>query len=172
MLNRIGAHLMRARARTEGSISASEVSASLRDANIAARDLRVFADSHPETAIKLWMWVAMAFRRSGRPFDALAFLMRVERSCCEQNQVAALRMAALKGDVLFDLAAYSAAARSYSRWLSGADEPSLCGRDRSLSNVADLRHRGFDINGSPVERGSTGPCVTGSEWEPYVGLPK
>jgi hypothetical protein len=168
-LNRIGAYIMCSRARVEGP---DELAGGLRDANVAAGELRAFVQSHPRAAAKLWLWLAMAFRRSGRPLDALAFLAGVEKSCCQRDYRAAAQLAAIKGDILFELAVYGPAGNAYSQWLGSVNQPSLCGRERSLSNIRELRRRGFQIPTVPGEQESRGPCLAGSEWEPYAGVPR
>lgn len=172
VLNRIGAYVMRARERAQRVKSLADVDASLNDAAIAASELSGFAESHPDAAAKIWLWIAMTFRRSGRPLETIWFLTNVEEKCCRKGTPDAVQMAVIKADTWFDLAMYSAAADAYSAWLREASELSFCGRDRSLANVAELRRRGFTIKAYAEEHSSAGVCVPVGEWEPYAGLPK
>lgn len=171
-LNRIGAYAMRASARLDAAISAAEVSASHHDADTATRELRRFVRLYPQAANKLWAWVATTFRRAGQPLEALAFLTQVANNCCEHDPSAGARLTAMKADILYDTAVYSSAARLYSEWLSRAEPGDLCGRARSLRNVAELHGRGFGIRGYPVEQKTELICIEESEWEPYVGAPR
>src|SRR6185437_900462 len=145
LVNRVGAYVMRARAGAEDAKSPADIDASLRDATIAASELKTFVQVHPDAALKIWFWIAMTFRRSGRPLETIWFLSQVEEKCCRNDKAALIQIALVKADTLFDLGMYSAAAHGYSEWLSTADEPSLCGQNRSLANVAELRRRGFAI---------------------------
>lgn len=172
LLNRIGAYALRARERAEQARLPAGVDAGLHDATIAASELRSFTQSNPDAAVRIWPWIAMTFRRSGRPLEAIWFLNSVEEKCCRKDKASAVQMAVVKADTWFDLAMYGAATEAYAEWLSAADEASLCGRNRSLDNIAELRRRGFAIKSYAVERSSMGVCVPPGEWEPYAGVPR
>jgi hypothetical protein len=160
-LNAIGAHLMRARARSH-SASASYLDAAVRDADLAARDLRSFIVSYPKSAVRIWYWLAMSFRRSGRPWEALRFVSGLPESVSGQKE-------AFLGDLYFDLAMFDAASEHYSRWLQASGTDSLCGYHTSIKNAAELRGLGFKIPPAPQ---SQGVCVSLGDWQPYAGFPE
>ncbi|MCZ2154450.1 MAG: hypothetical protein LC114_11220 [Bryobacterales bacterium] len=172
LINRVGAYALRARDRIENMKSLSDFDNGLRDAEIATTELRTFVQTHTDAAVKIWPWIAMTFRRCGRPLEAIWFLNKVKETCCALEQTDARQLARLKADAWFDLAIYSAAARDYSEWLGAADEAALCGQQRSLNNIGELRRRGFRIEVYSVEQSALSVCVPQSEWEPYVGIPK
>lgn len=172
LINRIGAYALRARDRAENATSLSDIDHGLHDAAVAAHELKAFAQAHPDAAVKIWPWIAMTFRRCGRPLEAIWFLNKVKEKCCHTDKTAEGNIARVKADTWFDLAMYGAAANGYSEWLSTADESALCGKISSLGNISELRRRGFKIGAHAVEGTSIGVCVPQSEWEPYAGIPK
>lgn len=162
-LDRIGAHIMRAQARLRPSSGVAR-SAALTDVKASSDGLRSFVSSHRDVSFRIWWWIATAFRLSGQLWDGLTFLDQLPDECCAGEAHAA------KGDLLFELGGYQAAADEYSRWLLARDRRSLCGHATSLSHVAELRKRGFKMPTIPDENGRL--CASGNDWLPYVVLPE
>ncbi len=169
LLNRVGALLLRARARLRVAQSAADLHTAEADAETASRELHALVAAHPRALEKLWFWVASSFRVAGRSWAALGYLSQLDRSsCCKQYLVNAL-----KGDILFDLGVYDAAARAYSLWLGSADRHDVCAMEAHLARAAELHRRGFKIEGFPAKNPDWVVCGAGSdvEWAPYVGVP-
>jgi hypothetical protein len=123
---------------------------------------KTFIVSYPKSAVRIWYWLAMSFRRSGRPWEALRFVSGLPESVSGQKE-------AFLGDLYFDLAMFDAASEHYSRWLEASGTGSLCGYHTSIKNAAELRGRGFKIPPAPQPQGV---CVSLGDWQPYAGFPE
>jgi hypothetical protein len=159
-LNGIGAHIMRAQARARFSPDSIPSSAQ-DDIKVASDELRRFVRLNPTTAVRIWAWIAVAFQLSGQLWDSLMFLNQLPKGCCDEDELNALR-----GDLMFDLGIYQAAAEQYSRWLAAS--PSLCGHSRSLLNLRELRQRGFKVPLTSTD--DSAKCAIVEDWQPYVVL--
>jgi hypothetical protein len=163
-LNAISARLMRAQARSK-SKSATDLQAAVLDAEMAVRDLQSFVDTYRASAVRIWYWIAMAFRHGGQTWKALAFVGGLPENCCRTGE-----KDVFLADLYFDLGVLDAANEYYSAWLKASGE--LCGHDRAVRNVEELRRRGFLI--APVPPSDPGvSCMSNGEWQPtYVTLPE
>jgi len=163
-LNGIAARLMRAQALAIRSASESDMTIAVADAETAQRELLAFTASYPALAARLWHWIAMSFRRSGHTWEALAFVVRLPKNCCEQSEIEVV-----EGDLCFELGIDEAASQHYTAWLERSSPDSLCGHSAALRNAAELRRLGFAIPSAPS--GGQGICMAGPDWRPYVSLP-
>ena len=164
-LDKVGAYILLAQALT------SEVPAkegrkptyieAAQKADLAATALTNFVSEHQPEACRVAPWIAEAYLRAGRQWQAVAFVSTQRPECFREG-------ARFIGDVLFDLGVLDAASRAYSNWLGGEGPSLVCDAERkSLSNAEELRQRGFDIPkfSIPLQE----PCET-LPWMPYVFL--
>jgi hypothetical protein len=110
-LNAISARLMRAQARSK-SESAADLQAVVLDTELAVRDLQSFVDTYPASAMRIWYWIGMAFRRGGHTWKAMAFVWGLPEGCCRSGE-----KAVFLADLYFDLGVFGAASEYYSAWL-------------------------------------------------------
>jgi len=161
-LNGVGARVWRAQLNVSAG-SERDFDQSLADADAAVGELRHFVEGHPDVSFRVWYWIGQTYLRAGHPWDALAFVGNLGIS--RTDSAASVFVA----DVLFRLSIYDAASRQYSTWLGGADDASLCNRDLSFRNIAELRRRGFQI--AEVRSGKLEVvCAAASDWVPYVRI--